>query len=90
MDKHCVVATYRHEYTRLLKVCLCVQKGRGSHVTSSMSGLGALLDMLVSDCGVGVAQDVLLSSSFQVVTSEDEIRSVSHLLGKFARLRPAL
>ena len=54
------------------------------------TGLGSLLDMIVSDCGVDVAQDVLLSSCFQVVTSEEQIRTVSHLLGKSAKLRPAM
>ncbi len=85
-----MVCLYSNEYIALLKVCLCIQKGRGSHMTSSTPGLGALLDVMVSDCGVGVAQDVLLSSSFQVVTSEEQIRAVSHLLGKSARLRPIM
>lgn len=84
---HRLLATIRSEYIELLKVCLCIQKGWGSHTPRP---LGALMDALVEDCGVEEAWDVLLSGSFQLSTSEADISAVCKSLGRLATLRPRM
>jgi hypothetical protein len=74
----------RQEYMELLKVCLCLQEDR------SNSTMGALLDGMMADCGVEVTQEILLSSSFQLATSEDQIRVICQRLGNVARQRPEM
>lgn len=75
----------RREYIELLKVCLCIQKGWGGHMTQP---LGVLMDAMVEDCGMEETWDILLSSSFQMSTSETDISAVCQSLGRAAKLRP--
>ena len=84
-----VIIIYRREYTEILKICLCIHEGHYSPGLQEGCGpLGELLAVMVSDCGVDAARDVLLSSSFQVTISEEQIRVTSHLLSEVGSARP--
>ena len=65
-------------------MCLCIQDHHGN------SPMGVLLDGMVADCGVDVTQEILLTSAFQMATSEEQIRVICQQLGRAARQRPGV
>lgn len=69
----------------MLKVCLCIGRNRG---WGGSQGMQRLMSVMVEDCGVEQAQYNLLSSSFHMCTSEQDISTVCQSLGTTAKTSP--